>query len=229
MVGTQQIESLKLADGTTMDVPKLPNIDDSTWNDVKEYLHNKPDAAKNLQNFARNPEAIRGCFQTQAIAEHYNTKLVNGDTSVQERISDLKKDAELAPMFEDIEKNGLAAVLKYSNDVELMRKISRVMGGIPSELQPSLKALEETSLTLHEACKNGDVKAVEVHLSKQRPVDDRDFKGISPLGYAIGANKWRLRSCSLIVAPTHMLWTLPVTAACIMRRVTATKILWSIS
>jgi len=126
---------------------------------------------------------------TQAIAEHYNTGLVNGVASVQERVGALKKDVELAPIFEDIEKNGLSAAMKYCNDEELMLKISRVMGGLPTELQSSLQALDRTSLTLHEACKNGDMKAVELHLSKQRAIEDRDFKGISPLGYAIGTNR----------------------------------------
>ena len=43
----------------------------------------------------------------QAIAEHYNTKLSNGDTPVQDRVKSLESDAELGPIFEDIKKNGL--------------------------------------------------------------------------------------------------------------------------
>merc|ERR1719434_495373 len=45
------------------------------------------------------------------------------------------------------------------------------MGGLPQELESTLKKIDETPLTLHEAAKNGDLK------------------GITPLGYAIGANR----------------------------------------
>ena len=47
---------------------------------------------------------MRGWLQTQAIAEHYNTKLSSGDAPVQERIKSLEKDGELGPIFEDIKK-----------------------------------------------------------------------------------------------------------------------------
>ena len=48
-----------------------------------------------------------------------------------------------------------------NEDEELMLKISQKMGGLPTELQPVLKKIDETALTLHEAAKNGDVKAVQ--------------------------------------------------------------------
>merc|ERR1711879_552348 len=84
--------------------------------------------------FAKNPEAMRGWLQTQAIAEHYNTKLSNGDAPVQDRIKSLEHDPELAPVLEDIKKNGLEAVMKYYQDEELMAKFSQKMGGLPQEL-----------------------------------------------------------------------------------------------
>jgi hypothetical protein len=52
-----------------------------------------------------SPFFLFGLFQ--AIAEHYNTKLSNGDTPVQDRVKSLESDAELGPIFEDIKKNGL--------------------------------------------------------------------------------------------------------------------------
>merc|ERR1719229_884721 len=134
-------------------------------------------------------EAMRGWLQTQAIAEHYNTKLASGDAPVQDRIKALEQDPELAPMLEDIKKNGMEAVMKYYQDEELMLKFSQKMGGLPSELQPVLQKIDETPLTLHEAAKNGDLKAVQDFLSKQKPLDAQDHKGITPLGYAIGANR----------------------------------------
>eukprot|EP00413_Alexandrium_margalefii_P049555 CAMPEP_0204609570 /NCGR_PEP_ID=MMETSP0661-20131031/60999_1 /ASSEMBLY_ACC=CAM_ASM_000606 /TAXON_ID=109239 /ORGANISM="Alexandrium margalefi, Strain AMGDE01CS-322" /LENGTH=132 /DNA_ID=CAMNT_0051621259 /DNA_START=48 /DNA_END=443 /DNA_ORIENTATION=- len=126
-------ETLTISDGTTMDIARIPDVDDATWAEVKAYVEGNPDTAKALQKFAKNPEAMRGWLQTQAIAEHYNTKLANGDAPVQERIKSLESDAELAPILEDIKKNGLEAAMKYYQDEELMLKFSQKMGGLPGE------------------------------------------------------------------------------------------------
>eukprot|EP00408_Alexandrium_pacificum_P021558 CAMPEP_0171199458 /NCGR_PEP_ID=MMETSP0790-20130122/23475_1 /TAXON_ID=2925 /ORGANISM="Alexandrium catenella, Strain OF101" /LENGTH=267 /DNA_ID=CAMNT_0011664807 /DNA_START=59 /DNA_END=862 /DNA_ORIENTATION=+ len=182
-------ETLKISDGTTMEIARIPGVDDATWAEVKAYVEGNPDTAKAMQKFAKNPDAMRGWLQTQAIAEHYNTKLSSGDAVVQERIKALEKDPELAPILEDIKKNGLEAAMKIYQDEELMLKFSRRMGGMPEELQPTLKKLDETPLTLHEAAKNGDMQAVQEFLSKQKPLDAQDHRGVTPLGYAIGANR----------------------------------------
>jgi len=184
-----QTETLKISDGTTMQIARLPDVDDATWAEVKAYVEGNPDTAKSLEKFAKNPEAMRGWLQTQAIAEHYNTKLSTGETPVADRVKSLESDPELSAMFEDIKKNGLEAAMKYYQDEELMLKISQKMGGVPSELQPVLKKIDETPLTLHEAAKQGDIKAVQEFMQKQRPLDSQDHKGITALGYAIGANR----------------------------------------
>mmetsp|Transcript_10904 Transcript_10904/g.12610 ORF Transcript_10904/g.12610 Transcript_10904/m.12610 type:complete len:100 (-) Transcript_10904:251-550(-) len=77
----------------------------------------------------------------------------------------------MASVFEDIKKNGIEAAMKYYQDEELMLKISQKMGGLPAELQPVLKKIDETALTLHEASKNGDLKAVQDFLAKKKPLD----------------------------------------------------------
>ncbi|CAK9053843.1 Ankyrin repeat domain-containing protein 2B, partial [Durusdinium trenchii] len=187
-------ETLNVSDGTTMQIARLPDIDDETWAEVKDYVEKNPETAKALQNFAKNPEAMRGWLQTQAIAEHYNTKLSNGDTPVQDRVKSLESDAELGPIFEDIKKNGVEAAMKYYQDEELMLKISQKMGGLPSELSPVLQKIEDlcgndTPMTLHEAAKRGDLTAVKTFLEKKKPLDSQDHKGVTALGYAIGANR----------------------------------------
>ncbi|CAE7903147.1 AKR2A [Symbiodinium necroappetens] len=191
---TAPTETLKISDGTTMQIARLPDIDDNTWAEVKAYVEGNPETAKALQSFAKNPEAMRGWLQTQAIAEHYNTKLSNGDAPVADRVKSLEKDPELASVFEDIKKNGMEAAMKYYQDEELMLKISQKMGGLPSELQPVLKKIDETALTLHEAAKNGDLKAVQDHKAKkfgslQLATSCGRKQGITALGYAIGANR----------------------------------------
>jgi len=182
-------DTVKLPDGTEISLAKVPGVDDSTWAEVKEYLQGNPDVAKNLQKFSKNPEAMRGWLQTQAIAEHYQKKLNAEDTAVQDRMKSMEGDPELAGVFEDIKKNGLEAMMKYYQDEELMLKISKKMGGMPDELKPTLKKIEETPLNIHEAAKNGDLKAVQEFLEKKQPLDAQDGKGITPLGYAVGANR----------------------------------------
>eukprot|EP00439_Symbiodinium_sp_Y106_P083465 s683_g23.t1 len=105
-------------DGTTMQIARLPDIDDNTWAEVKAYVEGNPETAKALQNFAKNPEAMRGWLQTQAIAELLGlvdqyVQLSNGDAPVADRVKSLEKDPELASVFEDIKKNGMEAAMKY--------------------------------------------------------------------------------------------------------------------
>jgi len=182
-------ETLKISDGSTMEITRIPNVNDATWAEVKQYVEGNPDTAKALQKFAKDPEAMRGYLQTQAMAHHYGQKLEGGDAAVQDRIKSLEHDAELAPVLEDIKKNGLEAAMKHLQDEELMVKFSQKMGGVPQELHAAMKKIDDTPLTLHEAAKNGDLKAVQEYLQSKKPLDSQDHKGITPLGYAIGANR----------------------------------------
>jgi len=182
-------ENIQLSDGSSIDIARVPDVDDATWAEVRTYLQGNPDMAKNLQKFARNPEAMRGWLQTQAIAEHYGSKLNEKDDAVQQKLKALESDPELASVFEDIKKNGLEAAMKHTGNEELMLKISQKMGGLPKELDARFQKLQETPLTVHEAAKNGDLKSVQEYLAKKQPLDAQDLKGITPLGYAIGANR----------------------------------------
>mmetsp|Transcript_50222 Transcript_50222/g.109088 ORF Transcript_50222/g.109088 Transcript_50222/m.109088 type:complete len:263 (+) Transcript_50222:59-847(+) len=183
MAPEPQTETLKLSDGSAIELTRVSDADDATWEEMKAFLEANPDQAKSLQKVAKNPDAIRGFLQTRAIAEHYSSG------TAQESLKALENDPELASVFDDIKKNGMEAMMKYYQDEELMLKISKKMGGLPSELQPILKKIDETPLSLHEAAKNGDLKAVQDYSTKQRPLDSQDHKGITPLGYAIAANR----------------------------------------
>lgn len=182
-------EVVRLGDGTEINLSKVPGVDEATWGEVKEYLQGNPDVAKKLQGFSQNPEAMRGWLQTQAMANYYQRTLEKGDEQVQGRMKAIEQDPQLAPMLEDIKKNGMEAMMKYYQDEELMLKFSKAMGGVPQELQPALKKIDDTPLSLHEAAKNGDLKAVQEYLDKQKPLDAQDHKGVTPLGYAVGANR----------------------------------------
>eukprot|EP00403_Amphidinium_massartii_P014737 CAMPEP_0178413880 /NCGR_PEP_ID=MMETSP0689_2-20121128/22753_1 /TAXON_ID=160604 /ORGANISM="Amphidinium massartii, Strain CS-259" /LENGTH=264 /DNA_ID=CAMNT_0020035161 /DNA_START=89 /DNA_END=883 /DNA_ORIENTATION=+ len=182
-------ETIQLNDGSSIDLARVPDIDDQTWNEVKTYLAGNPEMARNLQKFSRNPDAMRGWFQTQAIADHYGSKINDKDETTTKKMEGLAADPELAAVFEDIKKNGMSAALKYTADEDLMLKISQKMGGIPKELEPKLQKIADTPMNFHEAAKDGDLKAVQGFLEKKVPIDTQDQKGITPLGYAIGTNR----------------------------------------
>jgi len=182
-------ENIQLNDGSIMDITRIPNVDDETWSQVKDYLAGNPDVARSIQGYAKNPEAMRGWLQTKVIAKHYNNKLSQGDAAITGRMKALERDPELSTVFEDIKKNGLESVMKHSQNEELMLNFSQKMGGLPSELQSKLMQIDETPMTLHDAAKLGDLKAVQQFQEKGRPLDVQDSKGITALGYAIGANR----------------------------------------
>merc|ERR1711869_165196 len=69
-------------------------------------------------------------------------------------------DPELKPMFEDIKKNGPDVLMKYLQDEAIVRKVSQKLGGISPEMTKALMQIKDS---------NG-----------------KDFKGVTPLGYAVG-------------------------------------------
>mmetsp|Transcript_44739 Transcript_44739/g.116358 ORF Transcript_44739/g.116358 Transcript_44739/m.116358 type:complete len:270 (+) Transcript_44739:73-882(+) len=188
-VAVESPDVVRLGDGTEISLAKVPGVDESTWSEVKEYLQGNPDMAKKLQSFSKDPEAMRGWLQTQAMSDFYQKKLGSADEQVQSRMKALEQDPELAPIIEDIKKSGMEGIMKYYQDEELMLKFSKAMGGVPEELKPALQKIDETPMTLHEAAKMGDLKAVQEYLEKKRPLDAQDSKGITPLGYAVGGNR----------------------------------------
>jgi len=182
-----QVDTLKLSDGSTMNLARLANIDDATWGEVKSYLESNPEMAKCLKNISKDPDAIRSWLQTQAIAQHYASK--QGDNQLQETMKALQSDPEFAPFFEQVKTDGIMTTMKACQDEELMVKLSQKMGGLPPALLSVLKKLHGTSMTLHEACKNGDIDSVKQHVANKQLVNDKDNRGITPLGYALGANR----------------------------------------
>ncbi|CAJ1412950.1 unnamed protein product, partial [Effrenium voratum] len=86
----------------------------------------------------------------------------------------LEKNPELAHIFEDLR---------------------RAMGGVPEEVKTVLQDIQNKPITLQEACLKGDLKTLEDYLQAAgeargpKNIDEKDAKGISCLGYAIGANR----------------------------------------
>jgi len=190
-----QMEKLNLSDGTTMDMARVSSVDDKTWQMAKKYLEANPSIAKGLQNVSKDADAIRSWLQTQFMDEYYLSQL-GKEGKVKNRLKGLGNDRELKPVLEmmkiKMKTEGQEAAYKWAlatcEDKELMKKISHKMGGTPPEIENAMKKLDLKSLTLHEACKKGDMAGAMKHMENVS-VDVKDDKGITPLGYAIGADK----------------------------------------
>merc|ERR1711924_586584 len=96
-----------------------------------------------------------------------------------------EQDPELKPMFDDIKANGPDVVMKYLGDESLMQKISQKLGGIDPEMLTHLTAIKDSSVSLHDA-RRGDLQRLQEFLQDGRDVNSKDFKGVTPLGYAVG-------------------------------------------
>merc|ERR1711963_1065442 len=79
--------------------------------------------------------------------------------------------------------------MKYWNDEAVVQKINAKMRGVPTEVLATLKKISDTSLSMHEAARRGDMKGVLEYLKKNQPIDAQDLRGITPLGYAVGSNR----------------------------------------
>lgn len=63
---------------------------------------------------------------------------------------------------------------------------------------PAAAAAAPPKLTgLHEACKLGDVKAIEGHLNDGADMNGKNERGVTPLGVAVGYNKVAAVKCLL--------------------------------
>jgi len=188
-------ELLNLSDGTSIRIARTPGMGDKEWQDTKKYLEANPEEARRMETFSRDAKAVRAWMQTQAISEYYNTRLSNGDEVVTSKFTALEKNPELAHVFEDVKRGGNQAAMQHYHNEPLMLKISRAMGGVPEEVKSVLSDIQSKPITLQEACLKGDIKTVEDYLAAtagdaaKRNIDEKDAKGISCLGYAIGANR----------------------------------------
>merc|ERR1719269_309514 len=98
----------------------------------------------------------------------------------------LEQDPELKPMFDDIKANGPDVIMKYLSDENLMRKISQKLGGINPEMMKQLTSIQDTSVSLHDAARRGDLQRLQEFLQDGKSVNAKDFKGVTALGYAVG-------------------------------------------
>merc|ERR550537_2083452 len=130
--------------------------------------------------FTNDSDAIKNFLQSQVLAANVS------QAGHEEKMTQLQEDPELKPMFDDIKANGPDVIMKYLQDENLMRKISQKLGGINPEMLKQLTEINNTSVSLHDAARRGDLQKVQEFLKDGKDVNSKDFKGVTPLGYAVG-------------------------------------------
>jgi len=172
-------------------------VPDAIWNDVVKFVKENEKAVKKnpaivkllsehpeqipvLMNFTNDADSIKNFLQSQVLASN-----VSQDDQ-QEKIKALQEDPEFKPMFDDIKTNGPDVLMKYLGDEALMRKLSQKLGGITPEIMKQLTAINEASVSVHDAARQGDLQKLQAFLQDGKDVNAKDFKGVTPLGYAVG-------------------------------------------
>mmetsp|Transcript_130305 Transcript_130305/g.259917 ORF Transcript_130305/g.259917 Transcript_130305/m.259917 type:complete len:276 (+) Transcript_130305:63-890(+) len=187
-------ENLDLCDGTSITLSRPPGTSSEEWKETKRYLEGNPEEARRMETFSKDAKAMRTYMLQQAIQEYYQAKLCNGDEAVIESLTKLATDPEFVHIFDDVKREGTEAALQHSYNEPLMMKVSRAVGGIPEETRDILARITSSPLTIQEACKMGNYTAVEEYLNVAEggtltDLEAKDSRGVTCLGYAIGANR----------------------------------------
>uniref|UniRef100_A0A061S6A5 Ankyrin repeat domain-containing protein 2 n=1 Tax=Tetraselmis sp. GSL018 TaxID=582737 RepID=A0A061S6A5_9CHLO len=129
--------------------------------------------------------------------------------NIEGKLKELKDDAELAPILEELERDGPAAMMKYWNDPNVLSKLGKAMGTafdtVPSnedggEGQQGDEEGEEyeEEMTLHSTSSAGDYQAMEALLDAGADKDEKDEEGRTALHFACGYGE--LKCAELLIA-----------------------------
>merc|ERR1719181_2100782 len=191
---------ISLGDGSTVELTRNEGVPDAIWNDVVKFVKENQKAVKKnpqivkllsehpeqvpmLMNFTNDADSIKNFLQSQVLAASVSTE------GQQEKMKQLQKNPQIKTMFDDIKANGPDVIMKYLQDENLMRKISQKLGGINPEMLKQLTEINKTSVSLHDAARRGDLQKVQEFLKDGKDVNSKDFKGVTPLGYAVGTDQ----------------------------------------
>jgi len=184
-----ELETLNLSDGTSVTLSKTPGLSAAEWAETKKGLEDNPEEARRMEAFSKDAKVVKNWMSTQAVYEFYSMKLASGDEAATNKLLGLEKNPEFAHIFEDVKRGGMAAAQQHSYNEALMQKVSRAVGGIPEDVKEALQKIHANPVTLQEACAKGNTKAVEESLKKTVDLSSTDSKGVTCLGYAVGANR----------------------------------------
>ncbi|VFQ59054.1 unnamed protein product [Cuscuta campestris] len=113
----------------------------------------------------------------------------------EEQIAHAKEDPSLKTILEEIERGGPAAMMRYWNDKDVLKKLGEAMGFADAE-ETSISGKnvpdkteevnEEDELTVHNYASVGDVEGLKKALAAGGDRDEADSEGRSALHFACG-------------------------------------------
>lgn len=184
-----------VVDGEALDILHSSGMSDYVWEEYKAFLQNNPHEAKRMLEEETNPDVIRKRNILNTMADVWRKVMDDDPDEFARKVRGLEEDQEFDALFEDLKAYRWDAVAYHLDNKELMMKVSRRMGGVLREAKMKSEKLRKQPLTLQEACKFGDIRALQRYLSEtesdlsMRDIDAHDNRGITCLGYAIGANR----------------------------------------
>uniref|UniRef100_A0A7S1SW02 STI1/HOP DP domain-containing protein n=1 Tax=Tetraselmis chuii TaxID=63592 RepID=A0A7S1SW02_9CHLO len=121
--------------------------------------------------------------------------------NIEGKLKELKDDAEMGPILQELEKDGPTAMMKYWNDPNVLSKLGKAMGGAfetaPAGDDAAADAAGgeggeeeyeeyEEELTVHSTASTGDHQAMEALLDAGADKDEKDEEGRTALHFACG-------------------------------------------
>eukprot|EP00879_Flechtneria_rotunda_P004810 GHRR01005082.1.p1 GENE.GHRR01005082.1~~GHRR01005082.1.p1 ORF type:complete len:272 (+),score=126.73 GHRR01005082.1:114-929(+) len=145
---------------------------------------------KQMQEMMTRPEMQQQLAEMQAYMQNQQ---------LQQRMQELKNDPEFKGMFDEIQKGGMGALMKYMNDPKVLAKLGEKLGDVPPpSAAPAAVAPERAAAAgaadvpdidnLVDAAKYGDLEAVEDFIAVGKDVNAGDNEQRTPLHYAAGYN-----------------------------------------
>lgn len=188
-------KSIELEDGEALDVLHEAEMSEEAWAACKFYLESNPSEARQMMEEETNPDRRRRKATLDGFADVWRRSMDEDPDEFARKIKALEEDDDLRALFDDMKAYRWDLVEEHLHDKELMMKVTRRMGGVPREAKARAERERRTPLTLQEACKFGDLRSLQRYLSEtearpgEREVDAQDHRGVTCLGYAIGANR----------------------------------------
>ena len=187
---------INLGNGSTVEMTRKEGVPDAIWNDVVKFVKENEKAVKKnpaivkllsehpeqipvLMNFTNDADSIKNFSQSQVLASNVS------QDGQQEKIKALQEDPEFKPMFDDIKANGPDVVMKYLGDEALMRKLSQKLGGITPEIMKQLTAINEASVSVHDAARQGDLQKLQAFLQDGKDVNANRVVYLTRRGWGV--------------------------------------------
>ncbi|EEF47974.1 ankyrin repeat domain-containing protein 2B [Ricinus communis] len=115
---------------------------------------------------------------------------------IEERMAQIKEDPSLKPILEEIESGGPAAMMRYWNDQDVLKKLGEAMGLAVSEEAASSaenpgqeeaeEAGNEDESIVHNCASVGDIEGLKAALASGADKDEEDSEGRTALHFACG-------------------------------------------